>query len=81
MRINEDLTLDFDDREGWRPRRYAFLVDDTTLHRALAVAVVKTAVVLGAAPDRPADQPHWRRSWLYVRDPDGIAYEFFTAVP
>ncbi len=34
VRINADLTFDFDDRIGGRPGHYAFLVDDGVFDRA-----------------------------------------------
>jgi catechol 2,3-dioxygenase-like lactoylglutathione lyase family enzyme len=82
VRINEDLTFDFDDRTGGRPGHYAFLVDDATFDRALAVAR-ESAMPWGSAPrltDRQIN--HLGGGWgVYIRDPDGIAYEFFTATP
>ena len=38
VRVNDDLTLDFDDRLGARPGHYAFLVDDATFDRSLNLA-------------------------------------------
>jgi hypothetical protein len=35
VRINDDLTLDFDDRFGAQPGHYAFLVDDATFDASL----------------------------------------------
>jgi catechol 2,3-dioxygenase-like lactoylglutathione lyase family enzyme len=82
VRVNNDLTLDFDDRLGARPGHYAFLVDDATFDAALACAV-RSGLDYGSAP-RVVDQQINRLGGgrgVYVRDPDGIAYEFFTAVP
>ena len=82
VRINGDLTLDFDDRAGGRTGHYAFLVDDATFDTALAFAH-RSGSEWGSAP-RTVD---YRVNHLgggrgvYVRDPDGIAYELFTAVP
>ena len=82
VRINADLTFDFDDRLGARPGHYAFLVDDATFDAALAHAT-ETGLVYGSAP-RTADQQINHLGGgrgVYIRDPDGIAYEFFTAIP
>jgi catechol 2,3-dioxygenase-like lactoylglutathione lyase family enzyme len=82
VRINDDLTFDFDDRLGARPGHYAFLVDDLVFDQALALARA-AGLAWGSAP-RLADQQVNRLGGgrgVYIRDPDGIAYEFFTAVP
>jgi catechol 2,3-dioxygenase-like lactoylglutathione lyase family enzyme len=82
VRINDDLTFDFDDRLGARPGHYAFLVDDDTFDRALDRAQ-RDDLEWGSAPrvvDRQINHLGGGRG-VYVRDPDGIAYEFFTAVP
>lgn len=82
VRINKDLTLDFDDRLGARPGHYAFLVDDSTFDRALAAAKASD-LEWGSSPRVSDFQINRLNSGrgVYVRDPDGIAYEFFTAVP
>jgi catechol 2,3-dioxygenase-like lactoylglutathione lyase family enzyme len=82
VRINGDLTFDFDDRLGARPGHYAFLVDDATFGRALGIAQ-KSGLQWGSGP-RLADQQVNRAGGgrgVYIRDPDGIAYELFTAIP
>jgi catechol 2,3-dioxygenase-like lactoylglutathione lyase family enzyme len=82
VRINEDLTFDFDDRIGARPGHYAFLVDDGTFDHALERAK-DTGLEWGSAPrvsDRQINHLGGGRG-VYIVDPDGIAYEFFTAVP
>jgi len=82
VRVNADLTLDFDDRFGARPGHYAFLVDDVTFDRALSL-VEATNLEWGSAPrqvDRQINRLGDGRG-VYVRDPDGIAYELFTAIP
>ena len=82
VRINADLTFDFEDRLGARPGHYAFLVDDATFDAALAHAI-QTGLAYGSAP-RDADQQINHLGGgrgVYIRDPDGIAYEFFTAIP
>jgi catechol 2,3-dioxygenase-like lactoylglutathione lyase family enzyme len=82
VRINADLTLDFDDRMGARPGHYAFLVDDQVFDRALDFAA-QSGLDWGSAPrviDRRINTLGGGRG-VYIRDPDGIAYELFTAVP
>jgi catechol 2,3-dioxygenase-like lactoylglutathione lyase family enzyme len=82
VRINDDLTFDFDDRLGARPGHYAFLVDDSVFDRALGLAR-QSGLAWGSAP-RLADEQvnhHGGGRGVYIRDPDGIAYEFFTALP
>jgi catechol 2,3-dioxygenase-like lactoylglutathione lyase family enzyme len=82
VRINNDLTFDFDDRLGPRPAHYAFLVDDTTFDAALRYAE-ESNLEWGSAPrtvDCQINHLGGGRG-VYVRDPDGIAYELFTAVP
>jgi DNA-binding MarR family transcriptional regulator/catechol 2,3-dioxygenase-like lactoylglutathione lyase family enzyme len=80
--VNDDLTLDFDDRLGARPGHYAFLVDDATFDRALRLAL-ESDLEFGSAPrlsDREINRAGGGRG-VYVRDPDGIAYELFTVIP
>ncbi|WP_326999854.1 VOC family protein [Dactylosporangium sp. NBC_01737] len=82
VRVNADLTLDFDDRLGARPGHYAFLVDDDTFDAALAHAQ-RSGLEWGSAPrliDRQINHLGGGRG-VYILDPDGIAYEFFTSVP
>jgi catechol 2,3-dioxygenase-like lactoylglutathione lyase family enzyme len=82
VRVNHDLTFDFDDRLGARPGHYAFLVDDSTFDRALNLAT-ESELEWGSAPG-PADQQINRIGGgrgVYIRDPDGIAYELFTTIP
>lgn len=82
VRVNADLTFDFDDRLGARPGHYAFLVDDEAFDRALRVAQMME-LEWGSAPrtvDFAINHLAGGRG-VYIRDPDGIAYEFFTADP
>jgi catechol 2,3-dioxygenase-like lactoylglutathione lyase family enzyme len=82
VQINDDLTFDFDDRLGARPGHYAFLVDDPVFDHALELAR-SSGLAWGSAPRRNDEQINHRGGGrgVYIRDPDGIAYEFFTAVP
>jgi catechol 2,3-dioxygenase-like lactoylglutathione lyase family enzyme len=81
VRVNGDLTLDFDDRNEFVIGHYAFLVDDATFDAALA-EVVGTSIEFGSAPrvsDRQIDQSRNGGRAVYIRDPDGNAYELMTA--
>jgi catechol 2,3-dioxygenase-like lactoylglutathione lyase family enzyme len=82
VHVNDDLTLDFDDRMGARPGHYAFLVDDLTFDAALDHAR-RADLAWGSAPrqvDHQINHLNGGRG-VYILDPDGIAYEFFTVVP
>lgn len=82
VRVNDDLTLDFDERQEVAPGHLAFLVDDTTFDRLLGR--LGPEVPFGSGPgngwDRRTNELAGGRG-VYVRDPDGHSYEFFTAVP
>lgn len=80
VEVNDELTLDFDERFGARPGHYAFLVDDAVFDRAVEKAI-ELDLEWGSGPmvsDRQIDQDGSARR-VYIRDPDGVAYEFFTA--
>jgi len=83
LSLNDHLTLDFDDRHGAAPGHYAFLVDDATFDHVLAAAG-RLGADYGSGPgagwDRAINHPNHGRG-VYVQDPDGHSYEFFTAVP
>jgi len=83
VRINNELTLDFDDRHGVAPNHYGFLVDDPTFD-----GIVERVRAAGAEFGSGVLEGWNRRinhlgggRGVYVRDPDGHSYEFFTAVP
>lgn len=82
--VNDDLTLDFDDRGRVEPGHYAFLVDDATFDAVLRRLSAWPAVDYGSGPengwDRQINHLAGGRG-VYVRDPDGHSYELFTAVP
>jgi len=84
VRINDHLTLDFDDRRNAAaPGHYAFLVDDATFDHVLESAA-RLEADYGSGPaagwDREINHLNNGRG-VYVRDPDGHSYEFFTTVP
>ena len=84
VRVNDDLTFDFDDRGRVEPGHYAFLVDDDTFDAVLERLAKWPAVEYGSGPDygwdRQANHLAGGRG-IYVHAPDGHSYELFTAVP
>ncbi|GAA3530481.1 VOC family protein [Nonomuraea rosea] len=84
VRVNDDLTLDFDDRHLAQPGHYAFLVDDATFDAVLDRLRRGTSIDYGSGPmngwDREINHLGGGRG-VYVRDPNGHSYELFTAVP
>jgi hypothetical protein len=74
VRVNDDLTLDFDQRHAVVPAHFGFLVEDTTFD----------GLPYGSGPekgwDRSINQLGGGRG-VYVGDPNGHSYEFFTTVP
>jgi catechol 2,3-dioxygenase-like lactoylglutathione lyase family enzyme len=79
VRVNDDLTLDFDDRFGARPGHYAFRVDEPTIVRALEVAR-DLGLDVGSDPG-VVDGRRNADGRVYVRDPDGIAWELIPSRP
>ncbi|HEX4214568.1 MAG TPA: VOC family protein [Candidatus Dormibacteraeota bacterium] len=80
VRINDELTFDFDDRFGAQPSHYAFRVDGALFDRAVAMAT-GSDLAWGSAPrqvDRRVGEREGGRV-VYIRDPDGVAYELITA--
>ncbi|TMR96387.1 VOC family protein [Nonomuraea basaltis] len=84
VRVNDDLTLDFDDRHRPQPGHYAFLVDDDTFDAVMERLGSNPTIEYGAGPmngwDREINHLGGGRG-VYVRDPNGHSYELFTAVP
>ncbi|MFC6086215.1 VOC family protein [Sphaerisporangium aureirubrum] len=84
VRVNDELTLDFDERRRAEPGHYAFLVDDGTFDALMERLGRDPAIEYGAGPEEG-----WNRGinrlgggrGVYVRDPNGHSYEFFTVVP
>ncbi|MBW0104532.1 VOC family protein [Pseudonocardia sp. KRD291] len=84
VRVNDELTLDFDDRGPAVACHLGFLVDDETFDALLGRLVDRSAVSFGAGPEHGWDRRINRLAGgrgLYVGDPDGHTYEFFTVVP
>jgi catechol 2,3-dioxygenase-like lactoylglutathione lyase family enzyme len=84
VRINDELTFDFDDRHGVKPGHYAFHVDDATFDGIVRYLDQHPDIDFGSGRargwDREVDESGEGRA-VYVRDPDGHSYEFFTVVP
>ncbi|MCP2257142.1 Glyoxalase-like domain [Streptoalloteichus tenebrarius] len=84
VRINDELTFDFDDEDGFHPGHYAFLVDDELFDAVLGRLSDAGTVPYGSGPehgwDRSINHLNGGRG-VYVCDPDGHSYELFTTVP
>ncbi|MGH3587766.1 MAG: VOC family protein [Pseudonocardia sp.] len=82
--VNGELTLDFDERGPVLPAHFGFLVDDRTFDALLARLAERPEIRFGAGPEHGWDRAVNRLGGgrgVYVGDPDGHSYEFFTAVP
>jgi catechol 2,3-dioxygenase-like lactoylglutathione lyase family enzyme len=84
VRVNDELTFDFDDRHDVHPGHYAFHVDDGTFDGIVRYLGEHPHVDFGSGRtmgwDREIDDAGDGRA-VYVRDPNGHSYEFFTVVP
>ncbi|HEY0816292.1 MAG TPA: VOC family protein [Pseudonocardia sp.] len=84
VRVNADLTLDFDDRHALAPAHFGFLVDDDGFDQILRRLDELPDVPFGSGPehgwDRRINQLAGGRG-VYVGAPDGHSYEFFTVPP
>ncbi|RDI51842.1 VOC family protein [Nocardia mexicana] len=82
--VNDDLTLDYDQRVRVDPGHYAFLVDDDTFDAVMDRLAGWPAVDYGSGPesgwDRKINHLAGGRG-VYVRDPDSHSYELFTVAP
>jgi catechol 2,3-dioxygenase-like lactoylglutathione lyase family enzyme len=81
VRINETLTLDFDEETEFDRHHYAFKVDDTAFD-AIFARVKEDGVAYGSRPASPDDrQINHRRGGrgFYFRDPNGHLLEVMTA--
>jgi len=84
VRVYQDLTLDFDERGAVVPGHFGFLVDDHTFDRVLGVLSARPDVPFGSGPEHGGDRAINHLAGgrgVYVRDPDGHSYEFFTVPP
>jgi catechol 2,3-dioxygenase-like lactoylglutathione lyase family enzyme len=80
VRVNDQLTLDFDGAEVFEPHHYGFLVDDDDFDAILG-RVRAMGIPFGAGPEagwnRDINHLHGGRG-VYFQDPDGHSYEIFT---
>jgi catechol 2,3-dioxygenase-like lactoylglutathione lyase family enzyme len=84
VRVNDELTLDFDHRGPVAAGHFGFLVDDATFDALLGRLDDRPEIPFGSGPERGWDRRINQLAGgrgVYVRDPDGHSYEFFTAVP
>lgn len=80
VRVNDALTLDFDDGEDFDSHHYAFKVGDGEFD-AIFARLKDEGVAYGSGPNAPDDRRINRRSGgrgLYFRDPNGHLYEILT---
>jgi catechol 2,3-dioxygenase-like lactoylglutathione lyase family enzyme len=84
LRVNADLTLDFDDRHTPAPTHFGFLIDDDGFDQLLRRLDEHPDVPFGSGPEHGWDRRinHLADGrGVYVAAPDGHSYEFFTAPP
>lgn len=84
VRVNDELTLDFDQRQPVAAGHFGFLVDDAAFDALLERLRVRPHVSYGSGPQHGWDRRINRLAGgrgVYVAGPDGHSYEFFTAVP
>jgi catechol 2,3-dioxygenase-like lactoylglutathione lyase family enzyme len=81
VQVNEALTLDFDDREGFESHHYAFKVSDPEFD-AIFAHVKDEGIAYGSGPRSRADMEiNHRRGGrgFYFEDPNGHVLEVLTA--
>lgn len=80
VRVNDDLTLDFDTRQEFESHHYAFLVDDDTFD-AIFERIKNARISYGSGPRTLEDGKFNHRKGgrgVYFRDPDGHILELMT---
>jgi catechol 2,3-dioxygenase-like lactoylglutathione lyase family enzyme len=80
VRVNQSLTLDFDDRDSFESHHYAFYISDEEFDAILA-RVKAAGRAYGSGPFNPEDgQINTRRGGrgFYFRDLDGHLLEVMT---
>jgi catechol 2,3-dioxygenase-like lactoylglutathione lyase family enzyme len=84
VRVNSDLTLDFDDRHAAVPTHFGFVIDEDGFDQLLRYLDKHPDVPFGSGPengwDRRINHLAGGRG-VYVAAPDGHSYEFFTVPP
>ncbi len=82
VRVNDTLTLDFDNRNSFESHHYAFHVSDEEFD-AIFERVVEAGIPYGSDPrDLENGRLNSRRGGrgVYFRDPDGHVLELLTRV-
>ena len=80
VRVNGDLALDWDNRDGFESHHYAFVVNDQEFDDIFG-RLKAEGVAYGSGPTSPSDgQINHRRGGrgLYFTDPDGHLLEIMT---
>ena len=80
VRVNENLTLDFDEASGFEPHHYAFKVSDAEFD-AIFGRIKAGGVIYGSGPGAFEDMQINHRGGgrgVYFRDPDGHILEILT---
>jgi catechol 2,3-dioxygenase-like lactoylglutathione lyase family enzyme len=80
VRVNEELTLDFDTTDVFEPHHYGFLVGDKEFDTILE-RIKPTNIPFGAGLEsgwnRDINRLNGGRG-VYIQDPNGHSYEIFT---
>ncbi len=80
VRINETLTLDFDNRDHFEMHHYAFHVSDAEFD-AIFGRIKEAAIAYGSGPFSQEDMKinNWRGGrGVYFKDPSGHLFELLT---
>jgi catechol 2,3-dioxygenase-like lactoylglutathione lyase family enzyme len=81
VKINDTLTLDFDENSAFEPHHYAFRVDAASFE-AIFARIREGGIAFGSGPFSPDDgrinEGHGVRRF-YFHDPDGHLLEVLTA--
>ena len=81
VRVNENLTLDFDQASDFEPHHYAFKVSEVEFD-AIFDRIKADGIIYGSVPgsleDMQINHRHGGRG-VYFRDPDGHLLEILTA--
>ena len=80
VRVNETLTLDFDDRDKFESHHYAFKIGETEFDDIFA-RIKAEKIPYGSGPMSPDDMKINKRNGgrgFYFRDPNGHLLEVLT---
>jgi catechol 2,3-dioxygenase-like lactoylglutathione lyase family enzyme len=84
VRLNDELTLDFDTTDQFEPHHYGFLVGDDDFDSILELIKTTTDIPFGAGVEsgwnRDINHLNGGRG-VYIQDPNGHSYEIFTRAP